>query len=104
MIVVIALGQFEYRMARLEMVSGHQAGGLELREYPVDRCQSHVLARIPQCVIDVLRTQVPGAMFGRFQYLQDFDARQGDFQTRLTQFLILLGHGAGGSLCCRVEV
>jgi hypothetical protein len=36
--------------------------------------------------------------------VQDFDARQGDFQTRLTQFLISLGHGPGGSLYCPVEV
>jgi hypothetical protein len=36
--------------------------------------------------------------------LQDFDAWQGDFQTYLAQFLVLLSHSPGGSLCCPVGV
>ncbi len=36
-IVVCALVQFENRHAALEMMTGHEAGGLELRQHPIHR-------------------------------------------------------------------
>ena len=104
MVVMLALGQLEHGVAGFEMVTGHQAGGLKLCEHAIDRRQPYIFTSSQQGAIDVLSTHVLGTHLGIFQYLQDFDAGQGDFQTCLAQFLVLLSHGAGGSLCSPVEV
>ena len=54
MIVMRALIELEDRHAILEMMAGHEARGLELREHPVDGGEPDILVGLEQGAIDVL--------------------------------------------------
>ena len=79
-IVMFTLIEFEYRMTALEVVTGDQAGGLELGQHPVDRRQPHIVPAFQQGLIDILGAHVAmGILLQNLQYLQ---ARQGRLKTR----------------------
>ena len=79
-VVVLALGQLEHRVAGFEVVPGDQARGFKLGQYAVDRGQPHIFTGRQQGAIDVLSTEVLGPAAGRFQDLEDLHPRQGNFQ------------------------
>ena len=45
-------------MTSLKVVTRNQTRGLELREDPVNRCQSHILSGIAQRLVDLFRAQM----------------------------------------------
>ena len=53
MIVMRALVELEYRHAILEVMAGHEARRLELREHPVNGGEPDVLVGVEQSAIDV---------------------------------------------------
>ena len=53
-----AFGEFEHRLARLEVVALEQSGLLELRQYAADRGQADVHAFVHQRAVYILRGQV----------------------------------------------
>src|SRR5690606_30948214 len=77
-VVVGAAVELVDGLAGLEVVLEHQAGGLELGQHPVDRCQADVLALLQQQAVDVLGGDVPWR--GVFEQLKDAQARLGDLQ------------------------
>jgi len=52
-VVVRALVEFEHCHAVGEMVAGHEACGLELRQHAVDGRKTNIFARVDQTSIDV---------------------------------------------------
>lgn len=85
-IVVVTLIHLENRVAAFEMMTGHEAGGLELGQYAIDRGQAHVLALIQQGLVDIFRAQMMSR--GTFQDLQDLNAREGDLQPGFFQLQV----------------
>src|SRR6188474_2043765 len=73
-VVVAALVELEDRLAGLEMLARQQPGLLELRENPVDGCESNVHAFGDQRLVDVFCRQV--ANLARLEQLQDPAPRQ----------------------------
>src|SRR5579863_7437001 len=59
MIVMGTLVELEHRHPILEVVAGHEARGLELREHPVNGGKPDVLVRLEQRAVDVLGRQMP---------------------------------------------
>ena len=80
-VVMLAVVELEHRVTALEVVAGHQAGGLELRQHTVDRGQTDFLTRIQQVLVNVLGTQVP--IRGILEDLKDLQARQRDLEAGL---------------------
>ncbi|MNP74637.1 hypothetical protein D3C76_1715470 [compost metagenome] len=78
MVVMLAVVQFEDRMASVEVVPHHKSSCLELGQYTVNRGQTDVLASLHQCLIDILGTHV--ALLGRVEHLQNLDPWQGHFE------------------------
>lgn len=99
-VMMIALVQFEHRVTALEMMTCDQAGGLELRQHPVHRRQSYVIAGFKQRLVHVLRAHV--TRITAFQDLQDLDPRQSHFQTDVAKFLAF--HGVNTSRWSRYSV
>lgn len=91
MIVVFFLGNFEQRMPTIEIMANHQARRLELSQDAIDRRQTDIFTGIQQRLIDIFGTEVV-LTWSIFQDLQDFNARQGDLQARLAQFMVLISH------------
>ena len=60
-----------------------QTCGLKLGEHTVHSGQTDIIAGIAQGTVDVLSTHMLMPGVGRFQNLQNFDPRQGYFQTNL---------------------
>ena len=85
--MMMAAIEFEDRLPALEMVAMNQIGRLELRQHPVDRSQTDLLAGFQQPPIDVLRGQV--ARFSCFEYFQYLHARQSNFQPCALELLPL---------------
>ncbi|VFT53264.1 Uncharacterised protein [Pseudomonas aeruginosa] len=85
-VVVAAIGELEHGMAAIEVVTHHQAGGLELGQHPIDGCQAHVLACFHQRLVHVFGAHV--ALLGRVEHLQDLDPRQGHFKAGFSKFAI----------------
>jgi hypothetical protein len=83
MIVMIAGIQFENGMTALEIVAGHQPGPLELGKNPVNRCQTDILTRIQQRLIDIFSahmTPVITVQDGQYPH-----PRQRYFKSRFSQ-------------------
>src|SRR3546814_16466804 len=57
-IVVRTAVQFEDGVATFEIVALDKARGLELRQHPLDRCQSDVFIEVEQTPVDVLGGQI----------------------------------------------
>lgn len=91
MIVVIALIQFENRGATFEMMADDQAGGLELGQNPVDRGQTDFLTLVDEIAKNLLGAQVPASLPPSLENFQDFDAGQGDLQSRVANVLAFQG-------------
>lgn len=75
------LVELEHRVPPLEMMALHQAGGLELRQDPVDRRQADILTGLEQGLVDVLRALVP--VTAGLEDIQDLHPGQRDFQADL---------------------
>ncbi len=90
MVVVFAVVDFVDRGAIVEIVPLHQAGGLELGQYPVNRGDADILAGFDQRPVDILGGQV--ALVRGLQYLENLHPGMGDFESRFAQFLIFSGH------------
>ena len=74
-------------MPALKIVAGNQPGTFKLRQDPVNRRKADVFVGSQQLFVDILRAEV--SIFGLLEDLQYFEARQGDLQAGLTQFLSL---------------
>ena len=85
-VMMMALGQLEHRMAALEMVARDQRGGFELGEHPIDRRQANVFAGVQQMAINFLRAEV--ARITRLKNLEDLEAWQCDLESGLAQVLV----------------
>lgn len=85
-IVVTAVGQLEHRVTTVEVVTDHQARGLELGQHAIDGCQTYVLASLHQRFINILGAHV--ALLGGIEHLEDLDARQRDLESGFAQFAI----------------
>jgi hypothetical protein len=76
---------FEHRRHAVEVVPGHEAGRLELREHAIDGGEADVLVRFEQVLVDVLGAHVPGLCAA--QDLEDLDPRQRDLEPGLAQIV-----------------
>lgn len=59
MVVMVATVEFEHRVATLEMMAFHEAGSLELCQYPINGRKPDFLAFIEQDFVDFFRGHVP---------------------------------------------
>ena len=80
-IVVLAIVEFEDRVATFEIVAGNQTGRLKLGQDPVDRCQSDVVTRPEQILVDILGAHM--TLLRPFKNLENLEPRQGNFQAAL---------------------
>jgi hypothetical protein len=85
MIMMRALIQLENSHAVFEMMTGNEAGGLELREHAINGGQANVFVSAQELPVDVLGGQV--ARGAALQNLQNFEARQRDLQAGFAQVL-----------------
>ena len=85
-IMVFAMINFEDRMTSIEVMPFYQASLLELGQHAVYGGQANIVAGIEQRFIDVLSAHV--MIVGLREDLKYLDAREGDFETCFTQFLI----------------
>lgn len=79
-IVVGFAGQFVDSAAVVEVVTIDDPGRFKLSQYSVHRGQCDGFTGIGELFVHVLRTQVMG--LGTIEQLQDFDARQRNFESR----------------------
>ena len=84
-VVVIPPLQLEHRMAALEMVPVHQPRRLKLGQHAIHRGQPDLLAVFHQHPVNVFGRQV--ARGTALQHLDDLEARQGNFETDVAEFL-----------------
>lgn len=91
MVMVLVLGQLEQGMTAIEIMTNHQSSRFELRQDAIDGGQTHVFAGIQQGFVDIFGTEMVLTR-GILQDLQDLNAGQGHLQTRLAQFMVLIGH------------
>jgi hypothetical protein len=84
-VVVRALVQLEDGHAVLEVMARDEAGGLELRQHPVDRREADVLARVDEALVDVLGGHVARA--AALEDVEDLETRQRDLEPCLAQVL-----------------
>ncbi len=89
MVVVSPLVELENGHSVLEMVPGHEPGGLELRENAIDGREPDVLAGVQQTFVDVLGGHVPGR--AALENIEDLHARQGDLESGFAQVLAFHG-------------
>jgi len=82
-VVVLAAVEFVDRLAALEVVLEHEAGGFELGQHAVDRGQADVVVVGQQLAVDILGGQV--ATIVRLEDVEYAHARVGDFQSRLAK-------------------
>lgn len=85
-VVMIALIHLENRMPAFEMVTGDQAGRLELGQHAIHRCQTDILTLLQQGLVDIFRAQM--VHFRVLQDLENLDARQGDLQPGFFQLQV----------------
>jgi hypothetical protein len=64
--------QLKYRMP-FEVMPFYQAGGLKLRQHPIDSGHTHVITTLKQALVDILGTQM--ALTGMFQHLNNTQPR-----------------------------
>ena len=57
-IVVFAVIELKNRVAAFKVVARDQAGRLELGEHAINRCQTSIVARLQQQLLDILGTQM----------------------------------------------
>jgi DNA repair protein RecN (Recombination protein N) len=70
-VVVCAVRELKDGLAALEVMSGHEACALELREHAMNRGKPEHLAVLEQCAIDRLRRQMPlAAVLQDLEHLQ----------------------------------
>ena len=84
MVMVLALIEFEHRLATLKMMAFDQPRRLELGQYPIHRRQTDILAGIRQHPVDHLSGEMRTIRMP--QHFEDFHARQRDLQARLLEF------------------
>ncbi len=91
-IVVLLLRQLEQCMTTIEIVADYQTSRLELGKHSINRGKADVFACIEQGLIYIFSTKM---VLSRrvLEDLEYLDARQGHLQTRLAQFMVLIGHG-----------
>src|SRR3546814_8418426 len=82
-IVVLTAVQFEDGVAIFEIVALDKARGLELRQHPVDRCQSDVFIEVDQTTVDVLGGQMTSIT--AVEHLEDFETRQRHLEAGVTK-------------------
>src|SRR5690606_8739155 len=85
MVVMVAVRQLEYRGAPFEVVTGHEARALELREHAIHGREAQLLTGVEQQAVDRLRRQV--AFLALLQDLQDLEARRSHLQSGFTKIL-----------------
>lgn len=90
-VVVVTLIQLENRGAALEMMTDDQAGGFKLGQNPVDRCQADFLTLVDQVAEYFLGAQVTASLSSPLENFQDFDAWQGDLESRVADVLAFQG-------------
>ena len=88
-IVMSALVQLENRHAALEMMAGHQAGRFELGQHAIHRCKSDVFVGYQKLLVDILGAHVARGAVG--ENVENFETRQRNFQTRITQVVAFAG-------------
>lgn len=85
-VIVVRPGiELEYRHAVGKMVARHETRRLELREYPVNRGETDVLAQVDETTVDVLGRQMSVAAM--LENLEDFDAGQRHLESRFPQIV-----------------
>src|SRR5262249_45981985 len=77
--------QLENSHAVFEMVAGHKARGLELREHAINRGEADVLVRAEQLLVDVFGGEV--ARVAALQNFENLQARQRHLQAGFPQVL-----------------
>ncbi len=85
MIVVRPLIELEDGHPVLEVMTGHEARGLELRQDAVDRREPDVLLRAEQRAVDVLGREVPSSAV--LEYFENLQARQRHLQAGFAKIL-----------------
>jgi len=83
MVVVSTLVQLENGHPVLEMMSGDEAGSLELREHAVHRREADVLVGLEQLLVNRFRTLVPRRAI--LENLEDLETGQGHLEAGLAQ-------------------
>ena len=92
-VVVVRAGvELEDRHAVREVMAGDEPGRLELRQHPVDRRKTDVLARLGEPAVDVLGGQVPLA--AALEDVEDLHARQRDLESGFSKVVAFHGYAA----------
>src|SRR5690554_880838 len=89
-IVVIAIRELEDRRAPFEIVPGHEAGTLELREHAVYRGKTELLAGVEQRAIDAFGREM--TLFALLEDLEHLQPRRRYLQPRPAQILAPFFH------------
>ena len=84
-VVVFAQFQFEHRVALVEVMAPHQAGRLELGQYPIDRSQAHVFAALEQGLEDIFSAEM--ALTAVLKDIEDLDPWQGGLEAGFLEVL-----------------
>ena len=85
MVVMRPLIQLEYGLAGFEMMADQETSLLELRQDPVDGCQTDVESFRDQQTIDILGRQVPH--LGRLEQIDDLKPRQRGFEAGVLEIV-----------------
>lgn len=85
MVMMLPFVELVDGFAALKMAAAQNAGLLELRQHPVDRCQAHVRPVKQQHAKYVLCGHV--ALAALLEYLQNLEARQGCLETGIFQLV-----------------
>src|SRR5688572_29335543 len=82
---MLAVVELEYRRGAFEVMTSHQARGLELRQHAIDRREANVFVGFEQMLIDVFRAHVPGLRGP--ENFENLDTRQRDLEPGLAQVI-----------------
>ena len=84
--------EFEDRHPVSKVMTRDETRGLELRQHPVDRRKTDVLARLGEPAVDVLGGQVPLA--AALEDVEDLHARQRDLESGFSKVVAFHGYAA----------
>lgn len=84
-VVMLAVIDFENRLAGFKEVALEQAGLFKLRQNAIDSGQANIHVFIDEHAIDVFRRHVADIAF--FEKLKNFQARKGGFQAHILKAL-----------------
>ena len=88
-IVMRALIELEHRHAAFKMMARDQAGGLELRQHPIDGGETDVFIGHQELFVDVFSAHMPRGPIR--EDVQDFEAWQRYFETCVAQIIAFAG-------------